>query len=46
VPGSCVCGNKPAGSIKDGEFRDLLNDSQIFNNDSAPWSYFIGVISF
>jgi hypothetical protein len=38
VAGSCEGGNEPPGSIKGGEFLDLLRDCQLLKKDSAPWS--------
>jgi hypothetical protein len=39
VAGSSEDGNEPLGSIKCGEFLDLLSDYW-FLKDSAPWSWY------
>ena len=36
LAGSCECGNKPSGSIKRGDFLDLLTHCQLLKNDSIP----------
>jgi hypothetical protein len=38
VAGSCEHSNEPSGSIKVGEFPDLLSDCQLLKKDSAPWT--------
>jgi hypothetical protein len=40
VGGCCEHGNEPepAGSIKGGEFLDLLSDYQLVKKGCAPWS--------
>ena len=38
MAGSCDCGNEPSGSIKCGEFLDLLRTGWLLKKDSAPWS--------
>ena len=35
---ACECGDEPWGSVKSGEFLDLLQASQLLRKDSAPWS--------
>jgi len=35
---SCTQDNEPSGSIRGGEFLDLLKDCQLLTKDSAPWS--------
>ena len=35
---ACECGNEPSGSVKCGEFLELLQTSQLFKKDSALWS--------
>jgi hypothetical protein len=35
---ACECGNGPSGSIKCGEFFDLLSTCYLLKKDSAPWS--------
>jgi hypothetical protein len=32
------CGNEPSGSIKCGEFLDLLKTSLFLKQNSSPWS--------
>jgi len=38
VAGTCECGNEPLGSIKCGEFLDLLRTGWLLKKDCAPWS--------
>jgi len=38
VAGSCEDGNESSGSIKGGQFLDLLFDYQLFKKGSASWS--------
>jgi hypothetical protein len=38
VAGSCKGGDEPSGSIKCGEFLDMLQTSLLLKNYSAPWS--------
>jgi hypothetical protein len=38
VAGCSEHGNEPSGSIKGGEFLDLLSDYYLLKKDSAPWS--------
>jgi hypothetical protein len=38
MAGCCEHGNKPSVSIKGGGFLDQLNDCQLLNKDSTPWS--------
>ena len=33
---TCECGNEPLGSIKRGEFLDLLQIGQLVKKDTAP----------
>jgi hypothetical protein len=35
VVSSCEHGNEPSGSVKGGEFLDLLSDSQLLKANSA-----------
>ena len=35
---ACEYGNEPSGSVKHGEFLDLLQTSWLLKKDSAPWS--------
>jgi hypothetical protein len=37
VAGCCEHDNEHLGYIKDEEFIDYLSDSQLLNNDIAPW---------
>ena len=37
MAGTCNCGNEPSGSIKCGEFLDLLKTGWLIK-DSVPWS--------
>ena len=36
LAGSFVCGNKRSGSIKRGDFLNLLTHCQLLKNDSVP----------
>ena len=38
MAGTCECGNEPSGSIKCGEFLDLLQTGLLLKKDSAAWS--------
>jgi hypothetical protein len=38
VAGSCEHSDKPSGSIKDGQFLEMLNNYQLLEENSSPWS--------
>jgi hypothetical protein len=38
VAGSCECGDELSGSIKRGEFVELLRAFELLRKDSASWS--------
>jgi len=38
VVGTCACVNEPSGSIKYGEFLEVLRTGQLLKKDSAAWS--------
>jgi hypothetical protein len=41
VTGFCEHGNEPSGSIKDGEFLDLLSDHQLLKDCSTALIMFV-----
>jgi hypothetical protein len=45
VESSCKHGNKSSGSLKGGEFIDLLNDYEFHKEDFVPWSNLILYLS-
>jgi hypothetical protein len=45
VAGPCKHGNEPPGSIKCEGFHDQLPDYQLLKEYSAPWSYFVHLMT-
>ena len=41
MAGTCKSGNESSGSIKCGEFLDLLRTGYLLKKDSAPWSEWV-----
>jgi hypothetical protein len=41
VASSCEHGTKLSGSIKGGEFLDLVTDNQVLKKDCASWSLLV-----
>jgi hypothetical protein len=46
VAGSCEHGSELLGSISGREFLNQLRNFQLLEKDSAPWRWFISVVSY